>query len=92
MQIKSLEAELKKQGAHEKMMKNGEEVIANESYLQLVRNEFKVCTLSSRLVCKASRSTTVREDQPYIKRLNDGGRFEGSLDTTLPISQYLRCL
>ncbi|KAG7227042.1 hypothetical protein INR49_022389 [Caranx melampygus] len=33
--IKSLEAELKKQGAHEKMMKNGEEVIANEPYLQL---------------------------------------------------------
>lgn len=37
MQIKSLEAELKKQGAQEKMMKN-EEVIGNESCLQLVRH------------------------------------------------------
>ncbi|XP_071331915.1 coiled-coil domain-containing protein 30 isoform X4 [Trachinotus anak] len=33
--IKSLEAELKRQDAHEKMMKNGEEVKATESYLQL---------------------------------------------------------
>ncbi|XP_056240119.1 coiled-coil domain-containing protein 30 isoform X3 [Seriola aureovittata] len=33
--IKSLEAELKKQDAHEKMIKNGEEVKATESYLQL---------------------------------------------------------
>ncbi|XP_022597530.1 coiled-coil domain-containing protein 30 [Seriola dumerili] len=32
--IKSLEAELKKQDAHEKMIKNGEEVKATESYLQ----------------------------------------------------------
>ncbi|XP_040901819.1 coiled-coil domain-containing protein 30 isoform X2 [Toxotes jaculatrix] len=33
--IKSLEADLKKQDAHEKMMKNGEEVKSPESYLQL---------------------------------------------------------
>uniref|UniRef100_A0A3B4ZZK6 Coiled-coil domain-containing protein 30-like n=1 Tax=Stegastes partitus TaxID=144197 RepID=A0A3B4ZZK6_9TELE len=33
--IKSLEAELKKQDAQEKMLKNGEEVKATESYLQL---------------------------------------------------------
>lgn len=38
MQIKSLEAELKKQDAQEKMLKNGEEVNATESFLQLVRN------------------------------------------------------
>lgn len=39
MQIKGLEAELKKQEAQEKMLKNGEEVKATESYLQLVRND-----------------------------------------------------
>ncbi|XP_058498069.1 trichohyalin isoform X2 [Solea solea] len=33
--IKSLEAEVKKQDAHEKFMRNGEEVKATESYLQL---------------------------------------------------------
>ncbi|XP_067383427.1 trichohyalin isoform X3 [Channa argus] len=33
--IKSLEAELKKQGTHEKMLKNGGEVKTTESYLQL---------------------------------------------------------
>lgn len=38
MQIKSLEAELKKQDVQEKMLKNGEEVKATESYLQLVRH------------------------------------------------------
>lgn len=37
MQIKSLEAERKKQDTHEKMLKNGEEVKPTESYLQLVR-------------------------------------------------------
>lgn len=39
MQIKGLEAELKKQDAQEKMLKNGEEVKTTESYLQLVRND-----------------------------------------------------
>lgn len=39
MQIKGLEAELKKQDAQEKMLKNGEEVKGTESYLQLVRND-----------------------------------------------------
>lgn len=38
MQIKGLEAELKKQDVQEKVMKNGEEVKATESYLQLVRH------------------------------------------------------
>ncbi|XP_034447803.1 coiled-coil domain-containing protein 30 isoform X2 [Hippoglossus hippoglossus] len=33
--IRSLEAELKKQDAHEKLMRNGEEVKTTESYLQL---------------------------------------------------------
>lgn len=36
MQIKSLEAELKKQDTHEKLLKNGEEVKTTESYLQMV--------------------------------------------------------
>lgn len=39
MQIKSLEAELKKQDALEKIQKNGEEVKATESYLHIVRND-----------------------------------------------------
>lgn len=39
MQIKGLEAELKKQDAQEKMLKNGEDVKSTESYLQLVRND-----------------------------------------------------
>ena len=39
MQIKSLETELKKQDAQDKMLKNGGEVKTSESYLQLVRND-----------------------------------------------------
>lgn len=39
MQIKGLEAELKKQDAQEKVLKNGEDVKSTESYLQLVRND-----------------------------------------------------
>lgn len=38
MQIKSLEAELRKQDGREKPLKNGEELKGTESYLQLVGN------------------------------------------------------
>ncbi len=44
MQIKNLEAELKKQDAQEKLLKNGDEIKPSESYLQLVRDDslFKI--------------------------------------------------
>lgn len=43
MQIKMLEAELKKQDTQEKL-KNGEEVKTTESFLQLVRNYYMTCS------------------------------------------------
>lgn len=42
MQIKSLEGELKKQDTQDKLLKNGEEVKATESYLQLVRQNSRI--------------------------------------------------
>lgn len=62
MQIKSLEAEQKKQDSLNKMMKNGEEVKTTESYLQMVRNHSlfdAMVSLCSFQVCEHSKSTTV---------------------------------
>lgn len=60
MQIKGLEAELKKQDAQEKMLKNGEEVKATESYLQLVRNDslLNIINVSSVFISQWCVNTT----------------------------------
>lgn len=38
LQVRSLEAELKKQDAQEKNLKNGEDIKSTDSFLQVVRN------------------------------------------------------
>lgn len=62
MQIKGLEAELKKQDTQDKMLKNGEEMKPTESFLQLVRDDSffpdqSIINLSSVLIIEWHKET-----------------------------------